>query len=227
MSPRVIVEEAIARGLDLIAVTDHNTCAMGETVARLAREHGLCFLYGIELQSQEEVHLLAYFDDARSCTSFSEEVYRFLPDVPNAPGHFGDQVVVDADETIVRVEPKLLLNSLSLTLDELVAWVRAWGGLAVPAHADREGFGIIYQLGFIPSELRFPIIELDEDEIPPGCEGYAVLRSSDAHYPEEIGRRSTLLSLERVSVEELRRAAAGEGGRSILRQGEQHGSCAD
>lgn len=227
MSPQVIVEEAVTRGLGLIAVTDHNTCAMGEAVARLARKRGLSFLYGIELQSQEEVHVLAYFDDARTCTAFSEEVYRFLPDVPNVPEHFGDQVVVDADETIVRIEPRLLLNSLSLTLDELVARVRACGGLAVPAHVDREGFGIIYQLGFIPSELQFSLIELDGDEIPPGCEGYAVLRSSDAHYPEEIGRRVTLLALEEVSVEELRRAAAGEGGRTISRQGEWYGRCSD
>jgi len=227
MSPRVIVEKAVTRGLDLIAVTDHNTCAMGEAVARLAREHGLSFLYGIELQSREEVHLLAYFDDARSCTAFSEEIYRFLPDVPNAPDHFGDQVVVDADDTIVRIEPRLLLNSLSLTLEELVARVRACGGLAVPAHADREGFGIIYQLGFIPPELRFSIIELDGDEIPPGCAGYAVLHSSDAHYPDEIGRRVTLLVMDQVGVEEFRRAAAGKGGRTILRQGERYGRCSD
>lgn len=215
MSPRVIVETALAQGLDLISVTDHNTCGMAGTVGDLARENGLSFLYGIEVQTQEEVHLLAYFDDLDSCTAFSAEIYPFLPDVPNDPVHFGDQVVVDATDEIIRVEPRLLLNSVTLSLEEVVARVRNRGGLAVPAHVDRTGFGIMYQLGFIPPGLGFSIIELDGDEIPPGCEKYAVLHSSDAHYPEEIGRRTSLLTLERVSVEELRRAAVGVGGRSI------------
>lgn len=215
MSPRAIVDAALIRGLDLIAITDHNTCAMAPVVGRLARSKGLCFLYGIEVQTQEEVHLLAYFDNPSSCTAFSDEIYPFLPDVPNDPAYFGVQVVVDADEEIVRVEPKLLLNSVTLSLEEVVARVVARGGLAVPAHADRAGFGIIYQLGFIPPELEFSIIELDGDDIPAGCERYAVLHSSDAHYPWEIGRRTSLLTLEKVSVDELRCAAAGVNGRSI------------
>ncbi len=215
MSPRTIVETAIARGLDLIAITDHNTCAMADTVARLARKTGLSFLYGLEIQTREEVHLLAYFDDASTCTAFSDDIYCYLPDTPNIPEYFGDQVIVDESEEIIRIEPRLLLNSVALTLEELVKRIRDRGGIAVPAHVDREGFGIIYQLGFIPQQPDFSIIELDGDEIPPGCAGYAIIHSSDAHYPEDIGTRTTLFTMEEASVSEILRAAAGEGGRSI------------
>jgi len=118
MSPRAIVDAAVESGVDLIALTDHNTCAMGPIVAHTAEKAGLAFMYGIELQTSEEVHLLAYFDDGEACRALSEEVYAHLPDVKNDPRYFGDQVVVDEQENIVRTEEKLLLNSITLSLEE-------------------------------------------------------------------------------------------------------------
>lgn len=215
MSPRTIVAAAQERGLDLIAITDHNTCAMAKTVASVAREAGLSFLYGIEVQTREDVHVLGYFDDSRACASFSERIYDQLPDRPNDPRHFGDQVVVDADETIVRFEPRLLLNATRLSLEEVVAGIEESGGLAVPAHVDRRTFGLLGQLGLPPQELSFPIIEVAGDEVPEGFPGAAVLRSSDAHDPEAIGRRTSVLTMQAVSVDELRLAASETGGRSI------------
>jgi hypothetical protein len=215
MAPQAIVDTALSRGLNLIAITDHNTCAMGEVVARVAEREGLSFLYGIELQTQEEVHLLAYFNDAASCSSFSEEIYAFLPDRPNDPEYFGDQVVVDEEETIVRFEHKLLLNSINLSLEETTTRIRARGGLAVPAHVDRRAFGLIEQLGFFPEGLSFPLVEVVGEEIPPECGNAVVLRSSDAHDLEQIGRRITVFTMQEVSVEEILLAAASVGGRSI------------
>jgi 3',5'-nucleoside bisphosphate phosphatase len=215
MSPRTIVATARDRGLDLIAITDHNTCAMADTVATVAREEGLSFLYGIEVQTREDVHVLGYFDDAPACTAFSEAIYERLPDRPNEPHHFGDQVVVDADETILRFEPRLLLNAIELSLEEVIEAIRAHDGLAVPAHVDRQTFGLLGQLGLPPQDLTFPIIEVIGDEVPDGFPGAAILRSSDAHEPEAIGRRTSVLRLQAVTVEEMRLAAAGTGGRFI------------
>ncbi len=215
MSPQAIVDTALACGLDLIAVTDHNTCAMAEVVARVAAQKGLSFLFGIELQTAEEVHLLAYFDDRAFCSAFSEEIYDFLPDIPNDPEYFGDQVVVDEDEEIVRVEPRLLINSLQLSLEETVARIRVHSGFAVPAHVDRAPFGLLVQLGFFPAELSFPLVEVAGDDVPYQCSPAAILRSSDAHNLEEIGRSATIFTIMGVSLEEIRLAAAGTDGRSV------------
>jgi len=214
MSPRAIVAAARGMGLDLISVTDHNTAGMVAEVERAARRGGILFLPGIEIQTREEVHLLAYFDNVTACERFGSEIYEFLPSTPNDPELFGDQVVVDADHTIVRVEPKLLINALRLSLEEAVTRIQTRGGLAVPAHVDRAPYGLLAQLGFLPEGLDFALVEADGEMLPEACRG-ALLWGSDAHALEEIGSRVSVFRMNAVTVEEMRRAAGGDGGRSV------------
>lgn len=215
MSPGAIVAAALAHGIHLIAITDHNTARMTDAVAREAARRGVAFLYGLELQTEEEVHLLAYFDDAATAHAFSDKIYDRLPSRDNAPEWFGDQVIVDDDERIIDVETRLLLNSLRLDLETAVAWIASAGGLAVPAHVDREPYGLIAQLGFVPEGLRFPLAEADGEKLPPAFSDSALLWSSDAHSPDAIGRRATRFRIEEPTVAELRLAAATVGGRAM------------
>jgi len=215
MSPRLIVNASRARRIDLIAVTDHNSAAMTTAVAEAAAEAGLAFLYGMELQTREEVHLLAYFDDCEACAALSRAVYELLPDRPNEPAYFGDQVCVDIDETILRSEPKLLVNSLDLGFDEAVRLVRSHGGLPVPAHVDRETYGLIAQLGFVPEGLVFDLVEVVSGVLPDGFGSAVAVCSSDAHDPSQIGRRTTVFEMNDCTVDEMVRAARGVGGRSV------------
>ena len=215
MSPRAIVSAAVSRGLDLIAVADHNTMGMADIVAREASKQGLLFLYGMELQTQEEVHLLAYFDDAAAAHEFAARIYERLPKRENVPESFGDQVAVDEDERIVYVERRLLLNSLDLEFEVAAEWIAAAGGLAVPAHIDRTPYGLIAQLGFFPEGMSFPLVEADGASLPSACRGSALLWGSDAHVPSAVGRRVTVFQIESPTVAELRLAAAHVGGRSL------------
>lgn len=216
MSPRTIVRMAVRKGIELIAVTDHNTTAMVDAVAEAAAEAELEFLYGIELQTREEVHLLAYFDESAACQRFTATIYPLLPDRANQPAYFGDQVVVSVDEEIVGHEPKLLLNSLDLGFDEAVALVREHGGLPVPAHVDRETFGLIAQLGFPPESLVFDLVETISGELPGGFGQAIAICSSDAHRPDQIGRRRTVFEIEETTTEEMILAARRIGGRSVV-----------
>jgi PHP family Zn ribbon phosphoesterase len=215
MTPRAIVSAAVSRGLDLIAVADHNTMGMVDVVAREASKRGLLFLYGMELQTREEVHLLAYFDHAEAAHEFAARIYERLPERENVPESFGDQVAVDEDERIVYVERRLLLNSLDLELEVAAEWVAAAGGLAVPAHIDRTPYGLIAQLGFFPEGTSFPLVEADGASLPPACRGSALVWSSDAHTPSAVGRRVTVFRIESPTLAELRLAAARAGGRAV------------
>lgn len=215
MSPRAIAEAARRMGIDLIAVADHNTAGMVDVMADAAREAGLEYLYALEIQTSEEVHVLAYFDRADACHAFAHEVYSALPDRPNVPEYFGDQVIVDIDETILREEPKLLLNSLTLSLEDVVRVIETHGGLAVPAHVDRETFGLIAQLGFPPSGLTFPLVETLSGRLPDSFRVGVAVCSSDAHRLEEIGRRRTRFDMKSCTIDEIIRAAREEGGRSV------------
>ena len=215
MSPHAIVDAALAVGLDLIAVTDHNTAAMTPAIAQVAREKGLAYLYGLELQTREDVHLLAYFDDEATCLAFSDEIYALLPDGYEDPYGLGEQIQVDAEENILRYEPRFLVNGLDLSLVNAVRRIDELGGLAVPAHIDREFFGVLSQMGELPEEVDFPIVEVCGECIPETCGDAAVLRTSDAHFVEAIGQRVTCITVEDLTIAELRKAAAGIGGRSI------------
>lgn len=215
MSPRSIVDTAVNKGIDLIAIADHNCASMVDVVAQAAAAVGLGFLYGIELQTREEVHLLAYFDEAAACHRLAEAIYDALPDRSNEPLYFGDQVIVDADETILGCEPKLLLNSINLDFNEAVSLVRAYGGLPIPAHVDRDTFGLIAQLGFVPEGLTFDLVETLTGKLPDGFGTAAAICSSDAHQLDQIGQRTTIFGMKHVSLEEMILAARQIEGRSV------------
>ena len=116
MSPAAIVRRARELALDVIAVTDHNSVENGFTAARLGEKIGLKVLFGMEAQTREDVHVLCLFEDRRQAERFNERVYALLPDVDNNPDLFGDQVVVDEQDNIVRQEEKLLLNALDISV---------------------------------------------------------------------------------------------------------------
>jgi len=215
MSPRAIVAAAIAQGIDLIAVTDHNSVSMVDAVAALANSMGLRFLYGMELQTREDVHLLAYFDESLACHQLANAIYPLLPNRPNQPAYFGDQVIVDVEETILGYEPKLLVNSLDLGFNEAVALIRTLGGLPVPAHVDRETFGLIAQLGFVPQGLEFDLVEVLSGVLPNGFGEAVAICSSDAHQPDQIGRRTTTFGMNGASINEMILAAQRIDGRSV------------
>ena len=63
LSPREVVLRARAQGVNLMAVTDHDTLHGLEEAALTAREAGISFIPGIEIstQGEEEIHLLGYF----------------------------------------------------------------------------------------------------------------------------------------------------------------------
>jgi len=96
-------------------------------------------------------------------------------------------------------------------------------GLAVASHVDREGFGIIGQLGFIPTGLALDAIEVSartplpvaRTKFAPNQE-YEILCASDAHEPKDVGRAATFALMQEPTLAELHRALTGEGGRIIL-----------
>jgi len=198
MSPRAIVKEAKKRGLDLISITDHNASGNCKVASELAKKEGIEFLFGMEVQTRGEVHLLCYFNFLEELEKWGKYIYKFLPLVPNNPQYFGDQLLVDEDNNIIGKENKLLLNSLDLSLEEIEQKVKEKGGIVIPAHIDKEPFGIIYQLGFIPSSFSGRMVEISGNisweklkEKYPYLKDYYPLTFSDAHFLKDVGRKFT------------------------------------
>jgi len=207
MSPRDIVARAREVGLDIIAVTDHNMVENAVYAHEIGKRNNLLVLPGMELQTMEEIHLLAIFGPVETALEFQRRIYESLPAVLNNPDYFGDQVVVDENDEIVRFEEKLLLNSVQISVDDAVALIKSLGGIVIPSHVDSPTFSIISQLGYVPENLAVDAVEIkDRDRIPEVLpfiikKGLPFVTFSDAHYLKDIGKRRTSLELTEASFE--------------------------
>lgn len=188
MTPNNIVNMAILKGLQIIAITDHN--AIGNVAACLeaARNTPLLVVPGIELTTQEEVHLLAYFDEYSSLVSFYEEVEKHLPPLQNRSHIFGHQWIYNAQDQIIDEDQRLLMNAIQLSFDELIYKIVGYGGVPVPAHVNRDSFSVLSSLGFIPPELPIHTIEIFKHNkgslstpLQKQLAHYQQIISSDAH----------------------------------------------
>jgi len=212
MSPKNIVINAQRAGLDIIAITDHNMIENGFYAHELAKETGTAVLFGMELQTREEIHLLIIFDNYETASSFHRRIYDLLPEVENDPSYFGDQVVVDCDDNIVRFENKLLLNSAQISLNDAVFLAKQMGALVISSHIDSPNFSIISQLGYVPEDLPLDALEVRKKENIPRLlpfimnKGIPFVTFSDAHYIDDIGKRITTLPLNEPNVVEIAKA---------------------
>jgi PHP family Zn ribbon phosphoesterase len=160
MIPPLIVDRALALGLGLIGIADHNCAANAEAVIEAARGTSLTVLPGMEVQSREEVHMLCVFDTLAQVEAWQRVVDGALPELPNREDYFGAQYVVDATGAHRYTEERLLATSTSLSVEQVAVGVDTLGGLCVPAHIDRPSFSILSNLGFIPPGLPISGVEM-------------------------------------------------------------------
>ena len=213
MTPNNIVGMAFIKQLDAIAVCDHNACGNLPALKAVADMMGVLLLPGMELTTREEAHMLCYFPDVESCMAFVKFVHEHLPPIPNRPEFFGRQVIMNEEDEETGEEEKLLISALDLSFEECEQAIHAHGGLCVPAHINRGSNGVLNALGFLPADCRYDAIEVsDAVAMPPvDLSGYRLLRSSDAHYLENILEPTFTIDVKEKSVQALFDAIAGRG----------------
>lgn len=222
MSPVRIISEAAGKGLDIIAVTDHNHTGHARLTREIGARKGVWVVYGAEVNTREEVHCLTFFDTDQQLVLFQEQLDRFQPLMPNDPGLFGAQLIVDEQEHILREVERSLYPGLELGISDLADLVHELGGLFVPAHVDRPMNGLYAQLGFFPDQLDADAVEIHRKADPeemrsryPELKRFQLMKNSDAHYPGDIGRSYNLLTMDKCSFTELAMSLRGEYGRKV------------
>jgi predicted metal-dependent phosphoesterase TrpH len=223
MTPGAIVSAARARGLDWLALCDHNSARNAAAVAEAAAGNP-AVTAGIEITTAEEVHVLGLFPDPQAASAAGAEVGRTLPpNTPEAVRRFGEQHVLAADGRTAGREERMLCAASMLDLSAAVALIHRCGGLAVAAHVDRPSFSVFAQLGVYPAAAGFDAVEISAANASPPWAAQLralpvpVLRGSDAHFLSAIGDAATRLRLEQPTLAELRLALAGYEGRAVLR----------
>ena len=193
MTPYNLVNMAKILGLDIIALTDHNSAQNCRAAMTVGESVGLTVVPGMELCTSEEVHIVCLFDDVNNAEAFSNYVLSTVPPVKNRPEIFGDQLIMNGGDGIVGTQELLLTTASGISIENAVETVGQYGGVCYPAHIDRSSYSVISNLGMITDEMNFAAVEMtenaDQNEYRakyPIIKDMPVFVSSDAHYLENM-----------------------------------------
>jgi len=212
MSPKKIVERAKEVGLSVMGITDHHMVENFPAVSYWGKRLGILVIPGMEIQTKEEVHVLALFKDYELAYNFQKKIWNYLPEETNNEDLFGVQVVVNEKDEVERIENRLLLTSIQLSLEEVVNLIKKFGGIVILAHIDKNSFSVLSNLGFIPEGLDYDLLELSKNaRVDKFLESnpYLVAKkdsfiiSSDAHYIGDIEKPRTFIGLDKLTVESV------------------------
>lgn len=210
MTPQNIANMAALAGLDIIAVSDHNSTRNCAAVLSAAGIVGITAIPAMELSTREEVHILCLLPDLYAAEEFGEYVYSRLPNIRNQPDIFGRQLIMDAEDNVIGEEERLLISAADIGIDEVHDLLRGYGGTAIPAHLDRDSFSLISNLGFYDPSMQFPAVEYSYKcqidsfaEMHPELMGIGYLVNSDAHRLADIPDPRRTLHLDSRTAEEV------------------------
>jgi 3',5'-nucleoside bisphosphate phosphatase len=219
MTPNNIVNMAVLKGLGMIAVADHNTVGNAASVMAAGQRAGLLVVPAMEFCTAEEIHLLCLFPSIEAGKAFEAEACE-ADGVPlNRPDVFGDQRLMDEQDEWTGTERRMLLAASGYGVDEALRLLSALGGVAVPAHVDRDSFSMTASLGLVPPAYGFRVAEISRRadasavrRIHPELENVVFLVNSDAHHLWDISDSGQTVRLRERSVQAVISAVReGEG----------------
>lgn len=201
-----VVQHALANGIRIMAVTDHNTAAWCDEVRTAAEDTTLTVFPGVEITTSEG-HLLALFDTDKPASQVEE----FLIEIGIKKRDFGNLAAISA-----------------LNMTALATKIEADGGIAIAAHVDgKKGFWRMMansgvrrqQIHACPQIRAFEVVDgpQRDDFLRGRIDGYprnvpCVQGSdcwpsgADSHQLDAIGHRHCMLKMDRVSIFGLRQA---------------------
>ena len=163
-TPASIAGMAAVIGLDVVALTDHNSARNCPAFFEAAEAYGIIAIAGMELTTSEDVHMVCLFPTLDAALSFNDLVDEKRLPVKNRPDIFGDQLICNADDEVIGEIDNLLSVATSISVEELPALIDGYGGICYPAHIDRDSNGIIAVLGTLPDTPHFNTVELRDPE---------------------------------------------------------------
>lgn len=201
MTPANLAAMCALAGLQVAALTDHNTTGNCAAFCRAAARHGLLALPGMELTTAEEIHVICILPDLDAAAAFGAMVYGRLPPIANDRRVFGAQRYMDSEDGVLGEEPRLLSTATGIAIHEAAALTAAYGGVAWPAHIDRPSFSLLSNLGFWDDTLGFSMAECSRG-CPPGFRAghpdlaaVPFLTGSDAHALDQVYTASSSMEV--------------------------------
>ena len=201
-TPNNIAGMATLCGLNIVALTDHNTCKNCPAFFEAAKRYGIIPVAGMELTTAEDIHVICLFEKLEDAMAFDSEIDKRRIKIENRTDIFGNQFILDGEDNIIGEDKYLLSNATSVSLEEVPELVKSFGGISYPAHIDRPSNGVIEVLGTFPETPYFGIVEISRREkVNEYIEKYSledkkVIISSDAHYLENMRDKENYFELD-------------------------------
>ena len=202
-TPEDVVRIAIDKGLDIIAITDHNTADWCDGVRQAAEGTSLVVLPGVEI-STKDGHLLAIFDKDVSATHIED----LLIALEISRERFGDLNV-----------------ATHYGIVETAAKISGFGGVAIAAHAEsNKGFLKVIQVGaererayMTPNLWALELVDASTRQQHQSGQRYGrcitCIQSSDSwcagadhHMLDGIGYRHTFFKMDERTLDGLKLA---------------------
>ena len=216
MTPANIAGMAAVLGLDVIALTDHNSCRNCGPLLKMAEVYGITALPGMELTTDEDVHVLCLFPDLYAAMDFDAYVYSRMFKISNKEHIFGPQILYNENDQIIDHEPNLLIANTSIDFEDVFDLTEERGGIMIPAHIEKSSNSLISNLGFVPPDSQFLCAELkDLSKLPelktlnPYLYQCKIITNSDAHYLEHINEATNFLEVQSRKISDILRALKG------------------
>lgn len=193
MTPANLVQMAKLSGVELLALTDHNSCKNCRSAVQFGEAFGVRVLPGMELCTAEEIHCICLFETVEAAEAFGAQVYETLPRIPNKPKIFGNQNIMDTADNKIGTEPLLLTTASTIPIGHVKALITTFGGICFPAHLDRASYSLLSVLGAPYEELGFTTAEFTKDADLekfkaeyPLLRKMRLIRNSDSHRLEQL-----------------------------------------
>ncbi len=201
MTPNNIVNMSVIKGLDIIAISDHNSVGNVRSAMEVALDKPITVVPAMEVETSEEVHMLCLFPDIESAEKAEAELKANFPFIENRPEIFGEQAFMNSDDEITGYEEQLLVTATSLSIDDVKALADKVGGVAIPAHVDRSSYSVLSNLGVLPN-IGFNTIEVSKKSAPENYEYLRkkIIQNSDAHYLEDISEPEQQIDLHECTA---------------------------
>lgn len=203
MTPNNMAGMASLKGLQIAALTDHNSSKNCPAFLAACEKNGIVGIAGMELTTSEEIHLVCLFEYLDAALGFSAEVEKHRFPIKNKPHIFGEQLILDENDEKIGEEEFLLINATALDLETAVSLARNYGAFVMPAHIDKQANGIIGILGTFPETPAFSYAELSDASAAdalkaahPALDGCTFLSNSDAHYLWDIHEAEEFIELD-------------------------------
>lgn len=216
LTPNNIVNMAVLCGLNIIAITDHNSIGNVEAAMKVAETLPITVVAGMELETVEEAHFVCLFPSLDKAKAFARWLEPFCLPIKNKPEIFGNQLYLDENDELTGTEERLLVTAATCSVYDVVPVIRALGAVIFPSHVDRSSYSVISNLGTVPKDLGFTTVEISKNitkdealaRYPYLCD-YEMITNSDSHQLGTFYETENPIELEEATAEALIKKLSG------------------